>query len=75
MLRGHRRRLIENGLVRYRMDSRVAEPRAGSFMKTLKLEAVYKMGYKTFEDVTPIFHGSSIKSTTPIVPLWRGYLS
>jgi hypothetical protein len=53
------------------MDSRVAEPRAGSFMKTLKLEAVYKMGYKTFEDVTPIFHGSSIKSTTPIVPLAR----
>jgi putative transposase len=30
--------------------------KAESFMKTLKVEAVYLMDYQTFEDAPPIFH-------------------
>ena len=38
--------------------------KAESFMKTLKVEAVYLMDYETFEDVTADLHASSTRSTT-----------
>ncbi len=38
--------------------------KAESFMKTLKVEAVYRMAYETFEDVTATSHASSTRSTT-----------
>ena len=37
--------------------------KAESFMKTLKVEAVYLVAYETFEDVTGTFPGSSMRST------------
>ena len=39
--------------------------KAESFMKTLKVEAVYLMDYETFEDITQIFHALLMRSTTP----------
>ena len=44
--------------------------KAESFMKTLKVEAVYRMAYKTFEDVTadlPRFHRRGLRH--PQTPL------
>jgi hypothetical protein len=41
------------------------KPKAESFMKTLKVETVYLMAYKTFEDVTAELPASSTTSTTP----------
>jgi transposase InsO family protein len=38
--------------------------KAESFMKTLKVEAVYLMAYETFEDVTADLPASSTRSTT-----------
>ena len=43
--------------------------KAESFMKTLKVEAVYLMAYETFEDVTAAFRASSTRSTTAAAPL------
>ena len=37
---------------------------AESFMKTLKVEAVYLMEYETFDDVTADLPDSSMRSTT-----------
>src|ERR1700737_2125122 len=37
--------------------------KAKSFMKTLKVEAVYLRDYETFEDVPPIFPASSTRFT------------
>ena len=37
--------------------------KAESFMKTLKVEAVYLAAYETFEDVTADLPGSSTRST------------
>ena len=38
--------------------------KAESFMKTLKVEAVYLMDYETIKDVITTFRASSTKSTT-----------
>jgi hypothetical protein len=38
-------------------------PKAKSFIKTLKVEAVYPMAYETFEDVASIWRASSTTST------------
>lgn len=39
--------------------------KAESFMKTLKVEAVYPMAYETFGHVATDFHASAIRSKTP----------
>ena len=39
--------------------------KAESFMKTLKVEAVYLMDYETFEDVAADLPRLSMTSTTP----------
>ena len=52
---GHyRQTLAENGLVGSmgRRGNPYDNAKAESFMKTLKVEAVYLMSYETFEDVT-----------------------
>jgi transposase InsO family protein len=64
----YRELLVEHGLAG--SMSRRANPydnaKAESFMKTLKVEAVYLAAYETFEDVTPrIFRTSSMRSITP----------
>ena len=38
--------------------------KAESFMKTLKVEAVYLMAYETFDDVTADLPASSMRTTT-----------
>ena len=49
--------------------------KAESFMKTLKVEAVYPMAYETFADVTQTFHASSTRSTIRRLHSALGYLS
>jgi len=63
---GHyRQALAKNGLVGSmgRRGNPYDNAKAESFMKTLKVEAVYPMAYETFEDVAADL-GSSITSTT-----------
>jgi transposase InsO family protein len=39
--------------------------KAESFMKTLKVEAIYLMDYKPSKMSPPTFHALSMRSTTP----------
>ena len=63
----YRHLLAEHGLVGSmgRRGNPYDNAKAESFMKTLKVEAVYLMDYETFEDVTADFHALSMRSTTP----------
>ena len=64
----YRRRLAEHGLKcsMGRRGNPHDNAKAESFMKTLKVEAVYRTDYQTFSDVADaIFQGLSTKSTTP----------
>ena len=62
----YRQLLAEHGLVGSmgRRGNPYDNAKAESFMKTLKVEAVYLMDYETFEDVTADLPASSTTSTT-----------
>ena len=59
--------LAEHGLVGSmgRRGNPYDNAKAESFMKPLKVEAVYLMDYETFQDVTADLIASSMRSTTP----------
>ena len=63
----YRRLLAEHGLVGSmgRRGNPYDNAKAETFMKTLKVEAVYLMDYETSKTSPPIFHALSMRSTTP----------
>ena len=65
-LRAYREALATNGLVGSmgRRGNPYDNAKAESFMKTLKVEAVYPMAYETFDDAAKTFRTSSTRSTT-----------
>ena len=73
----YRRLLAHHGLLGSmgRRGNPYDNAKAESFMKTLKVEAVYLMAYETSRTSPPIFPGSSTRSTTFAGCTLRGYLS
>jgi hypothetical protein len=65
----YREALLRHSLIRSmgRRGNPYGNPKAESFIKTLKVEAVYPMAYQTFADVTATFRDSSTRSTTAAV--------
>ncbi len=63
----YRKRLAEHGLKGSmgRRGNPYDNAKAESFMKTLKVEAVYRMDYETFADVLTTSQNSSTRSTIP----------
>ena len=58
--------------VRWGAEATYDNPKAESFMKTLKVEAVYPMAYETFADVADDLPRSSTRFTTLVSPLSAG---
>jgi transposase InsO family protein len=63
----YRHLLAEHGLVGSmgRRGNPYDNAKVESFMKTLKVEAVYLMDYKHSKTSPPMFHALSMRSTTP----------
>ena len=75
---GYREALLRYGLVGSmgRRGNPYDNPKAESFMKTLKVEAVYPMAYETFPDVADdLPKNSSTRSTTLVVSTQRWAIS
>ena len=75
---GYRDALLRHGLVGSmgRRGNPYDNPKAESFMKTLKVEAVYPMAYETFVDVADdLSENSSTRSTMLVVSTHRWAIS
>ena len=74
---GYREALLRHGFVGSmgRRGNPYDNPKAESFMKTLKVEAVYPMAYETFADVANDLPNSSTRSTTLVVSTQRWAIS
>ena len=74
---GYREALLRHGLVGSmgRRGNPYDNPKAESFMKTLKVEAVYPMAYETFADVADDLPNSSTRFTTLVVSTQRWAIS